>query len=280
MVALSALYLGLLRLPQPALAASIHLSLAIVFLTIAIPLKASGSWITISWLVEGVALLWLSTRSETSPPLASPVALTPDRVLRLLAAASLLLGFGGVLFNLIDPFGPAKSAFINRPFATALAGLAAFAAAVLIARQSAAPNASAWLSLRHIGAAATIAFNLVALFAVVVQINLLFLPGATDADLQRALAVSTFLMLYGALLLALGFWRRSAFIRWQALLLLVFTIGKTFLYDMRNLSQGYRVLSFLGLGALLMAVSFAYQKDWLALRESPTPAPPAREIAE
>jgi hypothetical protein len=29
------------------------------------------------------------------------------------------------------------------------------------------------------------------------------------------------------------------------------------------------VLSFLGLGALLMAVSFAYQKDWLSLRDTP-----------
>jgi len=33
------------------------------------------------------------------------------------------------------------------------------------------------------------------------------------------------------------------------------------------------VLSFLGLGALLMAVSFAYQKDWLSLRE------PARSVS-
>ncbi len=74
-------------------------------------------------------------------------------------------------------------------------------------------------------------------------------------------------MLYGGGLLAVGFWKRSAFIRWQALILLVFTIGKTFLYDTRNLSQGYRVLSFLGLGVLLMAISFAYQKDWLSLRE-------------
>ncbi len=32
--------------------------------------------------------------------------------------------------------------------------------------------------------------------------------------------------------------------------------------------QGYRVLSFLALGVLLLTVSFAYQKDWLALRES------------
>jgi uncharacterized membrane protein len=96
--------------------------------------------------------------------------------------------------------------------------------------------------------------------------------GSPEADLQRSLAISGFLMLYGAGLLAVGFWKRSAFIRWQALILLVFTIGKTFLYDTRDLSQGYRVLSFLGLGALLMAISFAYQKDWLSLRE---PAPNA-----
>ncbi len=87
-------------------------------------------------------------------------------------------------------------------------------------------------------------------------------------------------MLYGAALLAVGFWKRTAFIRWQALILLVFTIVKTFLYDMRDLSQGYRVVSFLGLGALLMAISFAYQKDWLALRESSTPNPPRRRASE
>jgi hypothetical protein len=54
------------------------------------------------------------------------------------------------------------------------------------------------------------------------------------------------------------------------------SIGKTFLYEMRDLSQGYRVVSFLGLGALLMAISFAYQKDWLSLRK---PAHPSNEPA-
>ncbi|MGH9597996.1 MAG: DUF2339 domain-containing protein, partial [Edaphobacter sp.] len=114
-----------------------------------------------------------------------------------------------------------------------------------------------------------IALNLVAVLACVRDLDTKWHPiaGSPETDLQRSLAVSAFLMLYGAGLLAVGFWRRSAFIRWQGLILLVFTIGKTFLYDTRNLSQGYRVLSFLGLGALLMAISFAYQKDWLALRE-------------
>jgi uncharacterized membrane protein len=123
-----------------------------------------------------------------------------------------------------------------------------------------------WLQL---AGASIIAINLVALLAGVREIEALWTRTIADpeADLQRALAVSAFLMLYGGVLLAIGFWKRTAFIRWQALILIVFTIAKTFLYDMRNLSQGYRVVSFLCLGALLMAISFAYQKDWLALRE-------------
>jgi uncharacterized membrane protein len=35
---------------------------------------------------------------------------------------------------------------------------------------------------------------------------------------------------------------------------------------MSQLAQGYRILSFIGLGALLLAVSFVYQRDWLNLR--------------
>jgi uncharacterized membrane protein len=72
--------------------------------------------------------------------------------------------------------------------------------------------------------------------------------------------------LFGAILLGAGFWRRSAFLRWQALVLLAAAIGKVFLVDISELSQGFRILSFFGLGALLLGVSFAYQRDWLNLR--------------
>jgi uncharacterized membrane protein len=74
-------------------------------------------------------------------------------------------------------------------------------------------------------------------------------------------------MLFGVALLAIGFWRNSAFVRWQALVLLAVSIGKVFLVDVSELSQGYRIVSFLGLGALLLAVSFVYQRDLLGLRK-------------
>jgi uncharacterized membrane protein len=62
-----------------------------------------------------------------------------------------------------------------------------------------------------------------------------------------------------------GFWRRSAFIRWQALVLIAATTIKVFVYDVSQLDRGYRILSFIVLGVLLLAISFGYQRDWLKL---------------
>jgi uncharacterized membrane protein len=81
-----------------------------------------------------------------------------------------------------------------------------------------------------------------------------------------------------ALLMAAGFWRGSAFVRWLALGLIAATIAKVFAYDIWDLSRGYRIVSFVFLGVLLLAVSFAYQRDWLKL--SRTGPPPRRSSAE
>ncbi|HMF64881.1 MAG TPA: DUF2339 domain-containing protein, partial [Edaphobacter sp.] len=337
MVLLAAAYLGIMRLPQGRVSAALHLSLAVVFLTIAIPLKASGHWITVAWFVEGVALLWVSVHlaAPVSGDESATSAADPSQVLRWLASAALILGLGG-LFSVPFWFDASlHRPFFNADFSTAIIGIAAFASAAWLShRQSSAASAtwtrlalacivainvvgvllclreiaptsndpalhpaflnadfataltgiatlavSAWFALRQarnaasllwlqLAGASIISINLIDLLVGVREIDALWYnPVANpEGDLQKALAISAFLMLYGGILLAIGFWKRTAFIRWQALALIVFTIAKTFLYDMRNLSQGYRVISFFCLGALLMAISFAYQKDWLALR--------------
>lgn len=291
-VLFAAFYLGLMRLPQPSTTAALHLALAVVFLTIAIPLKATGRWITVGWLAEGAALMGVSA-------LLSASAETVHRILRRLACAALALGFLSVFLQpLFDPdrfqSSPTGSysqetAFLNPYFLTALFSLFTFALSAWIAHHASRspinatdlsdgpPKPIATPSWLEIAAVSIIAFNLIAIFAIVRELDLLWITTTAnpEADLQRSLAISGFLMLYGALVLAAGFWRRSAFLRWQALLLLVFTIAKTFLYDLRSLTEGYRILSFLGLGALLMTISFAYQKDWLALRAlAPTSTQP------
>ena len=128
----------------------------------------------------------------------------------------------------------------------------------------------------YLSAFSTIFFSLTALLAVSLEIHHYWFCGASffrDAcgyDLSHgrfavyaSFSLSAWFMLYGAALMMVGFLLQSAFLRWQALLLMAFSIGKVFLADARFLTQGYRVLSFLALGVLLLAVSFAYQKDWL-----------------
>jgi len=340
MVVLAAAYLGLMRAPQTRTASAVHLTIAIALLTIAIPLKANGHWITVSWLMEGLALLWAAARLETDDSSESYVSQT----LRWLACMALLLGFAGVCIHLIGIAQEYDVAFWNKGTGTALTGIAVFAAATRLALRAHSKDAktapgpqwnkiamgsflliavtaalltvreltsawftvypaphppfysadfltaltglvviagAVWASMRvareqadvafwmECAALSTIGFNLISVLTGVREIESIWERASVttpDAALQQALAISGYLMVYGAGLLAVGFWRRSGFLRWQALVLLVVTILKTFLYDMRNLSEGYRVVSLLGLGALLMAISFAYQKDWLGLR--------------
>jgi Predicted membrane protein (DUF2339) len=95
--------------------------------------------------------------------------------------------------------------------------------------------------------------------------------------IARDFTYSALWMAYGAMLMVVGFWRRSALVRWQALVLIAFTIGKVFLYDVSELDRGYRIVSFIVLGALLLAISFVYQRDWLRLSGRNSPEPSAGE---
>jgi uncharacterized membrane protein len=48
---------------------------------------------------------------------------------------------------------------------------------------------------------------------------------------------------------------------------MLLSVLKVFLYDMKNLSDLYRVFSFLGLGVSLLALAWVYQR--FVFRESP-----------
>ena len=264
-VVLAAVYLGLTRVQKTPAAGAVHLALAVVFLTVAIPLEATGRWITVGWLAEGTALLWASRRLVTGESL---------RALLGLAVGALTLGFCGLVSLPFWLFGEVPTAFVNQRFATALVGIAAFGLCTWIAGNG---ETNKFWKRTSIGC--VLALNLVAVQAGVTEIAT-FWHGSSGPDrmLQSHLSLSGFLAAYGAGLLAVGFWKRSAFLRWQGLVLLVFTIGKVFLYDIGGLSQGYRVASFIGLGALLLAVSFVYQKNLLGLRGEAAHEPEQGEV--
>jgi uncharacterized membrane protein len=265
-LAFASFYLLLMRAPLPADRAvpaalkSLDLVIAVIFITLAIPLKTHGRWLTIGWLVEGATLLWLTR-------------FVPQRLLRTLALLALTLGLGALL-AINPPASP--TLFFNQRFATYLTAIAVFAFTTWLASNSTAPHDDhfpiSWPATAAIAALTVSALILIA-FSLEIHSywwNLHYTRAHSavhNYSMYAQFTYSAFFMFYGAVLLILGFLQRSAFLRWQALVLLAFSIAKVFIIDVSQLSQGYRIISFLGLGALLLAVSFAYQHDWLDLRK-------------
>ena len=237
----------------------LHIAIAIAFITIAIPLKLNAHWITIGWLVESAVLLFVAVRTRTD-------------FLRYFAVATLALGIIRLL--IYDNFSVQTLVF-NARFATYLVAIAILAGIVAAGDRFAKEGERPFLQL------AGVVLNLLALYALTLEASDYFgrqlanlyqvAPRDRYGELQqqiefaRNFSYSAIWLAYGAGLMTFGFWKRSAFVRWQALVLIAFTIGKVFLFDVSALQQGYRIVSFIALGAVLMAISYVYHRDWLKL---------------
>jgi uncharacterized membrane protein len=239
----------------------LHLAVAIGFITIAIPIRLDAHWITIGWFVEAAVLLWVGNRIDSD-------------FLNALALGALVLGVARLLF--IDNFEVTQLAFNMR--------MATYAIAVAVL------GVVAWYAAKRqdesattVAAFAIVALNVLALIALTREVAdyysrqtatfgpMLYRRGRIAyndlhrIDIERDFTYSALWMAYGAMLMVIGFVRRSAFVRWQALILIAATIAKVFVYDVSQLDRGYRIVSFVVLGVLLLAISFVYQRDWLQL---------------
>lgn len=254
---LAAAYLGLSNAFKRRLAQAegrvinlLHIAIAIAFITIAIPLKLSHHWITMGWLVESAVLLWIAVWTRTD-------------FLRYMAVAALVLG----LFRLLVFPISADQFIFNARFATYLIAIAVLGGIVYFGGRSASENEKGFIMV------AAVVLNLLALRALTLeasgyfsrQESALYTVAGYSNDYQqfwlmRQFSYSAIWLIYGAALMSVGFWKKSAFIRWQGLALIAVTIGKVFLYDSSNLKTGYRILSFIALGVVLLAISFVYFK--------------------
>jgi len=267
-LALAAVYLGLNaarpRSSDKAAEANLklmHLALAIALITVAIPIRLNAHWITIGWFVESGALLWLGNRIKSN-------------LLNIFALAALALGVGRLLF--FDNF-TTTTLILNLRM---LVYVVAIAVLALVAYYASGYESQ---EVRNIGAIATVALNALALVALSYEIHDYYsrqiatgIPAPAfwapehwsqmrAIEIARGFTYSALFMAYGAMLMIVGFLRNSAFVRWQALVLIAATIVKVFVYDVSQLDRVYRILSFGVLGILLLAISFAYQRDWLKL---------------
>jgi uncharacterized membrane protein len=249
----------------------LHLAVAIGFITVAIPIRLDAHWITIGWFVEAGVLLWVGNRIKSD-------------FLNVLALGALVLGVIRLL--LVDNFSTTQLIFNMRMTTYAIA-VAVLAAVAWYASERGDDTA------QSVAAVAIIALNALALIALTREVSdyyarqmNIYRPTVLNRwqavygdihrlEIERDFTYSALWMAYGAMLMIVGFTRRSAFVRWQALLLIAATTAKVFIYDVSQLDKGYRIVSFIILGVLLLAISFVYQRDWLKLsarnRESAKP---------
>jgi uncharacterized membrane protein len=78
-------------------------------------------------------------------------------------------------------------------------------------------------------------------------------------NLQQ-MSLSGMWLLYSAVLMGLGLWGKYRELRLAAITVFGLSILKIFIYDLSFLETLYRIFSFMALGVILLAVSYAYQK--------------------
>jgi uncharacterized membrane protein len=201
-----------------------------------------------SWLLYGLALLWANRRLGR-------------RSLELAGRLVILLGLAAVLAGPCLADNPLWDHQLvgARPLLNVLA--AAYALPAILAIAAAAEVR------RHGGRRLPLLASTVALLLGFVWISLTVRQLFHGAFLDRApagaperYAYSAAWVLYGIALLLAGIARRGPILRFGSLAVMLLAVAKVFLYDTARLSDLYRVLSFLGLGASLLLLGFLYQR--------------------
>lgn len=239
-------------------------ALALVCISLAIPARLDSQFLTIAWAVEGLLLVWGGAKISSA----------------WLRGVGLFF-FAITALRLLILHIPAATFLFNERFLTYAIAVACFALACWFVRGVATNFAE---EERIAFAALAVAVNVYALIALSLEIwdalapSRLGIPAYTytplavrsSGFLAQQLSLSILWTIYATALILLGMMRRVAMLRWQALTLFGIVVFKVFLFDLSELSRFYRILSFLILGILLLAVSFIYQRRSTSRKANPS----------
>ena len=233
-----------------------------LFLTLAVPVQASGAWIPIVWALEGAALMYLSFRlglAELRWFSAGVFALTAVRLLAFETTNSSSLFF---LSDYLESYRP----IINLNFlAYAVTIGALYLSAYALWRwrdQYLHPDPEERFFIPAFLVAANFLTLWILSFEIIETIDrrYFFDVAPNVAGNVISLSLSVLWAVYAAVLIVLGIVRRDRYVRLAGLALLALPVVKLFAYDAFELEQVYRVIAFIGLGALLVIGGFLYQR--------------------
>ena len=259
--------------PQIALFA---LPIAVIFLTIAIPLQVSGLWVTVAWAAQGAALIWVGF-------------LLDQRLVRVLGLGDLALAVGHLaLFDSavpLDGFTPV----LNERFPIFVVVIAAFCVSAFIYRryrdltQETEDESYPPLPGRNVGTGQSSQWErfMVPTLAAIANLLTLVLFSLEVIDYfdslawaalgagyvnAKQLSLTVLWAVYAVGVIGAGVALSSSRIRLAGMALLVVPVAKLFVFDVFLLETGYRVAAFVILGVLLLGMGLAYQRYSQALR--------------
>ena len=245
---LALLHAGLARAVwrTEALLGQLAAGIAVVLLTLAIPVQFVGFGITMLWSLEAAALVWLAARFD------QPRFQIGAWLLYALVFAR-LLARDAAIYSL----NPAYTALANRRFLT-------FALAA----------ASLWIASRfaksHESRAVTYGGgHLVLLWALAMEVNGWASRSADAQDVSSVAStgISILMAVYALGLVIAGVAQRSTVNRILGLGLMALVIAKLYLLDVWSLSRGFRITAFMALGGVLLLVSYLYSRFKPALEK-------------
>jgi uncharacterized membrane protein len=260
---------------------------AVVFLSIAVPLQLSGYWIALSWLIESVVLLFIGRTLHEGTLNVFGWIVFVLAIPRLFDDVA-KIRYGDYTYNLtlVHDLTP----FFNVAFLLLIMAVVAFYAIAYIYRTSSDERG------KKIVAALYIFANLLTLYTITSEISIKYdqqisalreRAPATAAPFgyenstmraydrgivipnsyvdtralenQKSTAHSIFWALYAILLLVLGFMHRSRALRVSGLILIFITAMKVF-FMVWGLGQLYRIIASIVFGILALVASFIYVK--------------------
>lgn len=239
---------------------------------------APAAAVTAWWVVTAEAARWMEAHGEAGRPLvtvplvwaayAAAAQLVGRRAgvpwLRAFALASLAgAGVGAFVIQAIHAVdaGASFRVVLNAGFVSGAAGVAVLG---WIARHGRRGGEAAAGWERRLGTPLLVVTLGAALMTATLEILAWFHArhgGDVFGDAAALLTISLFWTLYAGGLVWAGFAAPVRAVRLAGMALLGLVIVKVFAVDVRALSAGYRIVSFVGVGVLLLVISLLYQRE-------------------
>ncbi len=254
-------YAALRRSEENALLSFFALGIALVFLTVAVPVQlGDAAWTTVAWAAQGAVLMWLAFQ----------VRMPQVRIFGY--AAFGLVAVRLFMFDTDVDLGTYDVLLNERVLAFVPSIAAMYVTAYLCWRYRG--DLAAWeaslASVYPVFLAAAGFFTLWMLGWEIISGFDKQISALTDEEFRRGvdswlrnaqnLSITALLAFYAAAMLAVGIIGKSRMVRLAALALLLIPIAKVFAYDVFILEGVYRIAAFIGLGLMLVLGGYVYQR--------------------